>query len=91
MPAAAQFTELQPPPEFRGETVGYCRELADWSLRYHLTLEPMVQALKQQMAEIAALTQLTQTISSPPTQAQVEAVQAKVNAIIAAAAEVEDT
>lgn len=87
MAATEQFTELQPPPDKRGSTDDALVELMDWAQRYHQTLEPQIKDLKQRMAEIAALAQLTQTISNPPTQAQVEAVQAKVNAVIAAAAE----
>lgn len=87
MAAATQYTELQPPPDMRGPPDRYLVELLDWAQRYHQTLEPLVKDLKQRLAEIAALSTLTQTISDPPTKAQVEAVQSKVNAIIAAAAE----
>lgn len=87
MTAATQYTELQPPPDMRGTPEQFLTELLDWAQRYHRTLEPLVRDLKQRLAEVAALTALTQTISSPPTQAEVEAVQAKINAIIAAAAE----
>lgn len=83
------FTELQPPPEYRGGSgEAYSREIARWALKYHLTLEPLLKDALQRLAEIAALTALTQTIDNPPTQAQVEAVQAKVNSIITAAASV---
>lgn len=85
MAAAEQFTELQPPPDKRGNTDDAVVEFMDWASRYHQTLEPLVKDLMQRMAEIAALAQLTQTISDPPTKAEVETVQAKVNAIIAAA------
>jgi len=85
MAADTQYTNLQPPPELRGAPERYLVELVDWALRYHLTLEPLVKDLMQRTAEIAALAELTQTISSPPTQAQVETLQAKVNAIIVAA------
>ena len=81
-----QFTELQPPPDLRGRPEDYLRELRDWALRYHLTLEPMVKDCIQLKADITALGALTQTITDPPTKAEVVLIQAKVNAIIAAAA-----
>lgn len=81
------FTELQPPPEYRGDSAEkYVRELYKWVALYHRTLEPLVRAHKQELADIAALGPLTQVVSNPPTQAEVTAIQTKVNAIIAAAA-----
>ena len=86
MAAARQVTNLQQPPEYRGQKAGdYCREIARWALRYHETLNPQLEQAQQLLAEIAALAPLTQTIDNPPTQAQVQAIQAKVNEIIVAA------
>ena len=82
-----QNTNLERPPEYRGgDADAYCQMLYRWILRYHLTLDPMVRQAKQLKADIADLGPLTQTISNPPTQAEVEALQAKINAVIAAAA-----
>lgn len=81
-----QFTNLERPPEFRGgDAAAYCRELYRWALKYHLTLEPMVKAAIQLKADIADIGQLSQTISAPPTKSEVEAIQEKVNAVVAAA------
>lgn len=91
MAAAEQFTELQPPPHRQGAIDQSLIELFDWVHRYHMTLEPLVKDLMQRTAEIAALAELTQSITDPPTQAEVQAVQAKVNAIIAAAASTVET
>lgn len=79
-------TNLQTPPEYRGGNAEpYVRLLYNWVLRYHMTLEPLVQEAAQLKADIAALSQLTQTITNPPTQAEVEAIQTKLNALIALA------
>lgn len=86
---AEQFTELQQPPEYRGGRAElYCQELARWALKYHLTLNTQLLAMKQTLANVAAVSQLTQAIDNPPTQAQVQAIQDKINSIIAAAAAV---
>ena len=79
-------TELQPPPEYRGASAeAYCIELYRWVALYHLTLEALVQDAAQLKQDIADLGQLSQSISSPPTQSEVQAIQTKLNAIIAAA------
>ena len=44
------------------------------------------QKIPERLNQIATLAQITTTISNPPTQAQVEELKQKINAIIAAAA-----
>lgn len=79
-------TNLQPPPEFRGQTEAvYIFELVDWAARYHRTLEHLVRDNYQLLTNIAEISQLTQTISTSPTKTEVEAIQSKINEIIAAA------
>ena len=86
--AAEQFTELKPPPEYRGGPAeSYVFELFRWLQTYHLTLEPLVKQCIQLKADISGLGKLTQSITSPPTQAEVQAIQAKLNAIIEFAGE----
>lgn len=89
MAAAEQKTNLETPPEYRGgqSAEAYCQAVARWALRYHLTLNPILQTAMQLRADIDDLGQLSQTISNPPTQAEVQAVQDKLNAVIAAAAD----
>lgn len=79
-------TELQPPPDYRGNTESYCRELNNWAMRFYETLQPLVQQAAQLREDISVLGELTQTVSDPPTQSEVQAVQDKLNAVIAAAA-----
>lgn len=81
-------TELKPPPEWRGgKAEAYVDRLYKWALLYHSTLEPLVRAAAQLKQDIDDLGELTQTITNPPTQSEVEAIQTKLNAIIAAASD----
>jgi hypothetical protein len=49
------------------------------------TADAATAALRGLVKQIAAIADLSQGISSPPTQAQVEAIQAKLNALLAGA------
>lgn len=82
-----EFTELEQPPEYRGQKAeAYASELSRWALRYHLTLNPLIRRSKQIIANLSEVAALTQTIDAVPTQGQVLAIQTKVNEIIASAA-----
>lgn len=58
--------------------------ILNWAFQLYQILEAEQQVLSRLNA-IAAVDTLTQSISNPPTQAQVTALQTKVNELIAAA------
>jgi hypothetical protein len=58
--------------------------LLDWTYSVYQILEAEQQILTR-VNDIAAVAPLTQTISATPTKAEVEALQSKINELIAAA------
>ena len=69
--------ELLPGLQGLGQLYGYIQKLySSLVSTYRITTR---------LNALAVLTPLTQTISDPPTKAEVEALQAKINAIITAA------
>lgn len=80
------MTAFRPPPRLTGDDAGDLRSIHNWQQQLFNDVTTAVNAIEVQLAAIAALEPLAQSISNPPTQTEVAAVQAKVNAIIAAAA-----
>jgi HAMP domain-containing protein len=93
-------TRLIGPPRLTGGPEQEIEQLLDWAARYHETLNPVliqaftqlaeaqdeIENLRQRLNAVADVGTLTQAISSPPTQQEVEAIQQAVNDIIKAAA-----
>lgn len=78
------------PPRITGPAESQLRALRSWLSQLYQGLtqtntEARLARLEQAMATINELGLLTQTISASPTQAEVQMVQAKVNAVILAA------
>ena len=79
------MTAFRSPPRLTGDDAGDLRSIHNWQQQLFNDVNNAVNAIEGQLAAIAALGALTQTISNPPTQDEVTAVQTKVNEIIAAA------
>lgn len=71
------------PPRLTGDPSTDIASLQTWAYALYQDLV-VEQRVVQKLDAIAALGTLTQTISNPPTQAEVQAVQDKLNAIIEA-------
>lgn len=84
--ASEIFTKLETPPEYRGGPAeAYAIEVSRWVKKYHLMLVPQLKDALQRLANINGVATLTQSISNPPTQGEVQAIQAKINEVINAA------
>lgn len=72
------------PPRLSGNTTQDLQATVEWAwdLYRNLVIEEQVE---NRLTAVASVSPLTQTISATPTQSEVEALQAKVNELIAAA------
>lgn len=81
---AANLSTTPTPPRLTGNTQNDLQAVVSWGYDLYRTLV-VEQRLGERLNAIASLEPLALTISDPPTQAEVQAVHDKVNAIIAAA------
>lgn len=79
---AKAATYLREPPKFYGNVGAWAAEMYKWAYDNNLRLNTALGDALQRLNNIAGLAALTQTISSPPTQAQVTALQTALNAIL---------
>lgn len=76
---------IQPPPRLSSRGgVENTQALLDWAYSMYQVLESEQKVLTR-LNEIAAVSKLDQTISATPTQAEVQAIQTKINELIDAA------